>query len=212
MIRHGNALPRLSALVLASLAVAATSDGDWLVTRSGQRIETKGGWTVKDDRVVFQTRAGTLMTLPLATVDAEASRRASSPPPAASRSLPTHATVRLTDEDVTHVDPSTIVTDPTPFTPIATRSEPTRSHRVTIYTTAWCSVCRTAKAYLTNHHVVFTEKDVDTDKAAKAELAARLPGFKGVPVIDIDGKLLKGFSPVQVGQLLGLPPEAAKRR
>jgi glutaredoxin len=205
--RRDASLPRLAAVVFVVLVSAATSGGDWLVTRSGQRIETKGGWTVKDDRVVFRTPAGTLMTLPLAAIDPEATRGALSPPPTPSPSARARATVRLTDEDVTHVDPSQIAAAPAPDTTTVARSEPTRSHRVTMYSTAWCSVCRTAKAYFDRHHVAFTEKDVDKDQAAKADLAARLPGFRGVPVIDIDGTLLKGFSSDQVGQILGIPPE-----
>lgn len=208
--RHDRSLTCMTVLALAWLAIAGPAGGDWLVTRSGQRIETKGSWTVKDGRVLFRTTAGTLTTLPLAAVDAEASRTASSspPPPSASPAQRPHGTVRLTDNDVSHVFPSEIVEDPPPDEPAPKAGGPKRHPKVIIYTTDWCPVCRTAKAYFASHRIVFTERDIDKDPAARTELAARLPGFGGVPVIDIDGTLLKGFSSARVGQLLGLPPEA----
>lgn len=209
--RHGCRLVRLAFLSLTCLAMAGPAVGDWLVTRSGQRIETRGAWTVKDGNVLFHTSSGTLATLPLAAVDAEASRAASSPPPPtvapAQRPL---ATIRLTDQDVAHVLPSETEAPPS-GEPSTTPDGTVRQPKVTVYGAVWCKFCDAAKAYLTSHGINFTEKDIDKDPAAKAELAARLPGFRGVPVIDVDGTLLKGFNPTQLGKVLGLPPESPAR-
>jgi hypothetical protein len=63
-------------LVLAALAGAAgPARADWLVTREGARIETRGAWNVKGKLVVFHTAAGKLSSLRVAEVDLDASRR-----------------------------------------------------------------------------------------------------------------------------------------
>lgn len=61
------------ALALALLALPAQAD--WLVTREGARVETRGAWTVKGKLVVFHTAAGKLSSLRVADVDLDASRR-----------------------------------------------------------------------------------------------------------------------------------------
>lgn len=65
-----------SALVFLGILAAAGSPvaGDWLVTRAGGRVETKGPWQVKGKLVVFTQTDGSLASLRLADVDLEASR------------------------------------------------------------------------------------------------------------------------------------------
>ena len=67
-------------LILLALAVlpgaAGSARADWLVTREGARVETRGAWTVKGKLVVFETAAGKLSSLRVAEVDLDASRRA----------------------------------------------------------------------------------------------------------------------------------------
>lgn len=67
---------RLILLALAVLLPALPAKADWLVTREGARVETRGAWTVKGKLVVFQTAAGKLSSLRVAEVDLDASRRA----------------------------------------------------------------------------------------------------------------------------------------
>lgn len=72
-------LRRSAAFGLGLLALATVSSpaaADWLVTREGGRVETKGTWTVKGKLVVFHTAEGKLSSLRLADVDLDASRRA----------------------------------------------------------------------------------------------------------------------------------------
>ena len=74
--RHGIVLGRaLGLLALAALAVPAHAD--WLVTREGGRVETKGPWQIKGKLVVF-TRAddGALASLRATEVDLDASTKA----------------------------------------------------------------------------------------------------------------------------------------
>jgi|GEM_PF-645855 len=69
-------LTTVSALLL--LAAVAPARADWLVTRAGGRIETKGHWQVKGKLVVFTGANGTLGSLRLVDVDLPASETATS--------------------------------------------------------------------------------------------------------------------------------------
>ncbi len=62
-------------LALASLCLGGTASADWLATRQGGRVETRGAWEVKGKLVVFRTPAGELASLRLSEVDLDASRR-----------------------------------------------------------------------------------------------------------------------------------------
>jgi len=69
---------RLAVLACGLLwgAVAAVAAADWLVTREGARVETRGAWEVKGRQVVFTLPNGTLSSLRLDEVDLEASASA----------------------------------------------------------------------------------------------------------------------------------------
>ncbi|RMH15898.1 MAG: hypothetical protein D6696_19500, partial [Acidobacteria bacterium] len=63
------------ALILAA-ALAGPTAADYLVTRGGERIETRGPWTVKGRMVIFTDARGTLSSLRLEEVDLAASEEA----------------------------------------------------------------------------------------------------------------------------------------
>lgn len=63
---------------------------------------------------------------------------------------------------------------------------------ITIYSADWCGYCRMAKNYLDGLKISYTEKNVETDGAAANE-AVEKSGQRGIPVIDIDGKIIVGF-------------------
>jgi hypothetical protein len=65
-----------AAFVLLAGLTAAPSRSDWLVTRQGGRVETKGPWKIKGKLVVFTHANGTLASLRLADVDLPASEEA----------------------------------------------------------------------------------------------------------------------------------------
>ena len=62
----------------------------------------------------------------------------------------------------------------------------------TIYTTPACGYCKKAKAFFKEHNVSYSEKDVTTDLQARDEMIKK-SGQMGVPVIEVDGKLVLGF-------------------
>jgi hypothetical protein len=90
-----------------ALAAAVPAAADWLVTREGGRVETKGPWQVKGKLVVFTLADGKLSSLRLSEVDLDASRRASDEAAAAAQAAPAapaqtpkrEARVVLTDND-----------------------------------------------------------------------------------------------------------------
>lgn len=64
--------------------------------------------------------------------------------------------------------------------------------KITIYSADWCAFCHAAKDYLTKLNVKFEEKNVEED-VAFAQEAVEKSGQTGIPVIDIDGKIIIGF-------------------
>ncbi|MBT4538908.1 NrdH-redoxin [Candidatus Woesearchaeota archaeon] len=73
---------------------------------------------------------------------------------------------------------------------------------VKVYTTPTCGWCKKTKEFLKEKGVKFVEKDVTTDDKARDE-AVEKSGQMGVPVIDIDGKILVGFNPKKIEEALG---------
>ncbi len=100
-----------TAVLLTLAAVPAAAD--WLVTRQGGRVETRGPWQVKGKLVVFTLPDGKLSSLRLSEIDLDVSRRATAeaaaaaqaPPPAKPPAKPREAKVVLTDESFRRVAP-----------------------------------------------------------------------------------------------------------
>lgn len=74
--------------------------------------------------------------------------------------------------------------------------------KVTIYTNPTCSYCKMAKAFFGEHGIVYEEKDVSKDEAARDEMAAKSDNHMGVPVIDVDGSIVIGFVKEKLSELL----------
>lgn len=74
---------------------------------------------------------------------------------------------------------------------------------VTIYTTPTCVYCKMAKAFFKEHNVSYEEKDVVRDMAARDEMFEK-SRQRGVPVIDIDGKIIVGFDKEELSALLNI--------
>lgn len=63
---------------------------------------------------------------------------------------------------------------------------------VTVYSTPSCPWCKKTKEFLTENKVKFKNVDVSKDTKAAKEMIEK-SGQTGVPVIDIDGKIIIGF-------------------
>ncbi len=64
--------------------------------------------------------------------------------------------------------------------------------KVVIYTTPTCAYCKATKEFFKENKIQYSEKNVAEDKDAAKEMIER-SGQMGVPVIDVDGKLVIGF-------------------
>lgn len=74
---------------------------------------------------------------------------------------------------------------------------------ITIYSTPTCVYCKMAKQFLRQRNIPFDEKDVASDMKAREEMVKK-SGQLGVPVIDVDGKVVVGFDPDTLGELAGI--------
>lgn len=73
----------------------------------------------------------------------------------------------------------------------------TRSNRdikVIMYTTDWCPYCKKARKYLNSLDVDLAVYDIEKDPGKRQEYLAKGKGQSGVPLIDVEGILVRGFS------------------
>jgi glutaredoxin 3 len=75
---------------------------------------------------------------------------------------------------------------------------------VTVYSTPVCPYCIMLKQFLKDNNVTYTEKNVAADREAANEMIEK-SGQLGVPVVQIDDKIIIGFDRATIKQLLGLP-------
>jgi glutaredoxin 3 len=75
--------------------------------------------------------------------------------------------------------------------------------KVLIYTTPTCPFCHQAKDYLTEKKIVFTNYDVTADNDKAQEMIDK-SGQMGVPVLDIEGKIIVGFDREAIDKELGI--------
>lgn len=79
----------------------------------------------------------------------------------------------------------------------------TTSHSIKIYTTPTCAYCKMAKEYFAKNNLSYESYDVMTDLVKRQEMLDKTHQF-GVPVIDIDGKIIIGFDKPKINAALGL--------
>jgi glutaredoxin-like YruB-family protein len=84
-----------------------------------------------------------------------------------------------------------------------TRAAPVfaRNREVVVYTTSWCGWCRKTLAFLDENGIHYENRDIETDDDWRQELLEKTGGTS-IPVIEIDGQLVRGFDPQRMRQLL----------
>jgi glutaredoxin-like YruB-family protein len=75
--------------------------------------------------------------------------------------------------------------------------------KVIMFTTPTCSFCNSAKRYLREKNIRFTEVDVSRDISAARDLQRRT-GQTGVPVILINNRPIVGFDRPKINQMLNI--------
>ena len=81
---------------------------------------------------------------------------------------------------------------------------------VKIYTTPTCQWCKKTKEFMKKEKIMFKEIDVSDDQDAAEEMMKK-SGQMGVPVLDIDGKIIIGFNPEAIKKAVGSPNAPVKR-
>ena len=63
---------------------------------------------------------------------------------------------------------------------------------IKVYSTSTCPYCHMVKKFLSDNKITFTDIDVSENQQAAQEMTEK-SGQMGVPVVDIDGKIIIGF-------------------
>lgn len=73
--------------------------------------------------------------------------------------------------------------------------------KVKIYTTPACGYCQMAKEYFKENNIEYEEYNVAEDAEKRQEMFEK-SGQAGVPIIEIDGEIIKGFDREKIEEAL----------
>ena len=65
--------------------------------------------------------------------------------------------------------------------------------RVVLYATDWCGYCKATRRFLDQKGIPYTEFDIEKDPVARKAYEAL--GGRGIPILDVNGTLLRDFNP-----------------
>lgn len=66
----------------------------------------------------------------------------------------------------------------------------TPQETVTMYSTTWCGYCRRLKRQMTEAGIAFQEVDLDDDPSHDEKIIATTGGYRTVPTLEVQGRLL----------------------
>ncbi len=92
----------------------------------------------------------------------------------------------------------TIKRELSPAPPLAQQ----QAQGVILYATSWCGYCKKAREFFREHNIAYTEHDIEKSSQGRAQYE-QLRG-KGVPLVLIDGEVLRGYNPGKMKQLLDI--------
>ncbi len=75
--------------------------------------------------------------------------------------------------------------------------------KIKVYSTSACPWCKVTKDFLASHNINFEDIDVSIDQKA-AQYMIEKSGQMGVPVIEIDDKIIIGFNKPVLEEILGI--------
>jgi len=75
--------------------------------------------------------------------------------------------------------------------------------KIRIFTTSTCHFCHQLKEFLKEHNIKFKDIDVGKDKKAAQEMIEK-SGQMGVPVTEINSKIIVGFDRRAIAKELGI--------
>ncbi len=75
--------------------------------------------------------------------------------------------------------------------------------KITVYSTPTCPFCHKLKEYLDENKVKYKDIDVAAD-TEKAQEMIKKSGQMGVPVLEVDDKIIVGFDKKEVAKVLDI--------
>lgn len=73
---------------------------------------------------------------------------------------------------------------------------------VVLYATSWCGYCAQARKFLKDNRIPYFEYDIEKSEEGRAQYQSL--GGRGVPVVWVNGTVIKGYSPEQINSALKL--------
>jgi glutaredoxin len=68
--------------------------------------------------------------------------------------------------------------------------------RIVIYSTEWCGYCKQSRRFLESKGIPFKEYDFEKSEAGRKAYQAL--GGRGIPLIDVNGTLIRSFEPDRI--------------
>ncbi|RRV08352.1 glutaredoxin family protein [Pseudomonas sp. v388] len=68
--------------------------------------------------------------------------------------------------------------------------------KVVMYATEWCGYCKQTRRFLDSQGIPFKEYDIE--KSEEGRKAYEALGGRGIPLIDVNGTLIRGFAPEEI--------------
>lgn len=65
--------------------------------------------------------------------------------------------------------------------------------RVVLYATDWCGYCKATRRFLDQKGIPYSEFDIEKDPVARKAYEAL--GGRGIPILDVNGTLIRDFKP-----------------
>jgi glutaredoxin 3 len=85
--------------------------------------------------------------------------------------------------------------------PVAEAKARVSRPEVVVYTTSWCGWCRKTLAFLDERGVDYVNKDIEANEWHRDELIQKT-GRTSIPVVEIDGQLIRGYNAARMEELL----------
>lgn len=71
---------------------------------------------------------------------------------------------------------------------------------VILYATSWCGYCAKARKFLREKDIAYHEYDIETSAEGKDQYLSL--GVSGVPVLLVNGNVVRGYNPSQIVEYL----------
>lgn len=71
--------------------------------------------------------------------------------------------------------------------------------QVILYATDWCGYCQKARELMEKHNISYYEYDIEKSEEGRKQHKAL--GGNGVPVLVIDGEIIRGYNPSKILEL-----------